>query len=1368
MRYKSFYIREIILVHLLMGMTFSLYSQQVESLVISKLSSEDGLSSNTIYSILQDNSGFIWIATEQGLNKYDGKNLTHFDIQKSRHQLSHNRNQTMILAPDGNIWTGTSDGLNIYDYQLDSIIQVRTDTKPLKLIYNDITYLSLSYDKSKVWIGTYGNGVNYINWSTKECQTLPLPQLANVPEPRYVMSLLEDDNNRLWIGTRNNGLYRYSHKNNKMEYFQLPENGRFIRVIYQDSFRRIWIGTSKGCYLYNETTNRLDPVVFPGRLVDNSIGAIQEDRNGRLWIGTEQFLSSFSVREFSMNEKFDYQIIEHGESSSRLNCPSINSLFADLENNIWIGTAWGGVNKLKGSKTKFILFKHESDQENSLPNSPVMAICSNNSNRIYAATMGTDEISLYALNITTGAITELPLNKRFPECVYQSVFIDSNENLWLGTYNQGLIKSSVNSSRFQQFVADPSISTSIQGNDVRAIFESKDKTVWIGTDKGLSTYSKTSNLFKRIELSEESAIPVRALAEDSTGVLWIGTYGAGIVTYDPVNGESNLNPIPVSPHTVPDICINKNEIWIASNGEGLFNYDVLTKTSKRYTISDGLASNYTYSVLCDDSANVWIGHSKGISKFNPGSHEFVNFNSGDGLQPREFSARGAIKLHNGQMAFAGYGGINIFDPSHVTKDDKCPQVVFTKLLINNEPITPNESSQKHTTLKKNITLSERIDLWRNQSVFTIEFMGINYNANPKIQYAYLLEGSDKTWNYIGPQNNVTFRNLRAGEYKLSVKASSPDAVWTNQNIKSLTIVVHPPFWASVWAYLIYSVLLLVLFYFVGLFIIIRIESANKLKIERAQREKDEELHQEKIQFFTNISHELRTPLTLVIGPLENMYDDETEYEKKINIKLMLHNAKRLMAMVNQLLDFRKTEKGQMKLKVQYANIIDSLREVMISYEDLGKQKKIKFNSFDKEEKVMAWFDPEFINKALFNLLSNAFKYTLSGGTIFVAYQITTDVIGNKMLSISVSDNGKGISKDELPFVFDRFYQGEEKTNLQLGTGIGLHLVKNLIELHHGTIEVESTPNFQTTFKLTIPMERSAYLKEEILDQYTVVQHQSLSVPDYLNVNEAELHEHETVKKDTRKRILIVEDNADIRNYIKNTLGSKYAIEEAENGKLGWELILLHEFDLVVSDLMMPEMDGIEMCKLMKSSVETDHIPIIMLTAKSDIENRIEGLSIGADSYITKPFHPKHLTVRVSKLIELRDLLKERYSRKIMLGEISSKPTHSDSPEEIFLQKAVSIVMEKMMESEFNGDSLASDLNISRMGLHRKIKALTGQTTGEFIRNLRLKKAHELLSSDGKNVSEVCYEVGFNSPSYFTTCFTDVYKMTPSEYIRSLK
>lgn len=1350
----------LILLIVSIGFAFKLASQKNESRLIYKYTTEWGLSSNTVYQMLQDRFGFIWVGTEEGLSKFDGKNFTVFSVNKGRYSLSHNRTQAMVLAPDGNVWAGTSDGLNIYDYNSDSIIHVRTNTSPLKLIYNDITFLKLGLDKKKIWIGTYGNGVNYFDWKQKKFFALKLPKYSNVSPPLNVMSLLEDDNKRLWIGTRRNGLYRYDLNDRKLYYYLLPESSSFIRSIYQDNFKRIWIGTSRGCFIYNETSGSLDLVKYPEGLGTASIGSINGDRGGKIWIGTEQYIANFSVRAFSRSEKFPYQIIGQGESTSKLNCSSINSIFSDRDNNIWIGTVWGGVNMLQGSPQKFKLYKHDAEDSRSFPNAPVSSVCMDNKGDLL---ISADVMGIYKMNFSNGEFNRVDLTRGVSGYIYQAMTYDSEGNLWLGTYNNGLLKLSKNGA-IRHYFFDNKNARSIPNNDIRCLYEGKDRSMWIGTSSGLARYDSKADGFERI--NSLNNLGLRSIKEAPDGKFWLGTYGGGVVVYDRKNNLVNEGPTSFNSRIVCDILINGDSIWLASMGEGLLLYIPSKKRGFAFTEMNGLSCNYVRSILRDKMGNIWMGTSKGISKLNPATKKIENFNSQDGLQNREFQERCAALLPNDMMMFGGFGGLNIFDPTSINANDYCPPVVFTKLMVFNSVITP--LGKKNSPLKENITMADKIVLKHNQSVFTIEFMGINYNATRKIQYAYFLEGSDKRWNYVGTQNSVTFRNLHHGNYIFRVKASSPNAEWSDKNIASISIIVKPPFWQTWWAYLLYLVILGVILYSLWQFFTIRIRTENYLKIERAKRDQEEELHQEKLQFFTNISHEFRTPLTLLIGPLEKMQQEEADEQKKTHIRLMLRNAKRLLLMVNQLLDFRKADKGQMSLKVQYADIVAFINEVMLSFEELKIQKNIQFDFIHEEEVLMTWFDPEFIDKSLFNLLSNSFKFTPAYGSISVSV-LEKKNAGNKYIEISVTDNGSGIQPGDIQNVFERFFQGNQKSGLQKGSGIGLHLTKNLIGLHHGNITVESTPHVKTTFTISIPSEQKSYSKEEISGEDAIV-HSQMNQYSITNLGIEELKSSNTEESGTnrKKKILLVEDNPEIRSYIVDILGNNYEIEQAENGLVGLQLVGVKDYDLIISDLMMPEMDGLEMCKRLKSNIETNHIPIILLTAKSSIESRIEGLNVGADSYISKPFYPEHLVVRVTRLIELRDLLKQRFSRKISLGDLQNPDLKVESRDEQFLQKAISIILKKMMDTEFNGDVLANDMNLSRMGLYRKIKALTDQSTGEFIRNIRLKKACELLSVSGNNVSEVSYEVGFSSPSYFTSCFTEAFKMTPSEYIRNLK
>jgi len=1362
MNTQSTLIRIISVIHLLFLLHLQLAAQNSESNYIHQYSTEQGLSSNTIFGILQDKYGFIWISTEEGLNKFDGKDFTQFAVNKGRYALSHNYAQTLLLTHDGNIWAGTTNGLNIYDYKSDSIIQVRKDTKPLHLVYNDITCLAQGIDSNRIWIGTYGDAINYYDNQTKRFYKLQLPTTHSFPQPVNVVSVLEDDNNRLWIGTQHDGIYQYHLEKKNLIKYNLPENASTIRTIYQDNFRRIWIGTSEGCYLFNETKQTPEKLNYPLSLSETSINAFREDKNGKIWIGTELFLMSFDARSFSLTEKFSYRTLFQQKFSSNIDCTNINALFVDRDNNIWVGTTWGGVSMLEATTAKFKLIKNNSGKKKDLPAYSIASLCQDKKGNLW---IGVDGGGVFTMNLQNEELSRYQLDEKQYGKYFKVVAIDSDENLWFGTYKNGLLKKKKNGVQPEVFKKEEH-KNSLPDNEITCIFESKDKTLWIGTNNGLAKYDKVNNRFIRIEIPRK-LITILSIAETSDGTIWLGTHGEYVLSYDPKTDVLKYNALPFDARIVSDILVYNDSIWLATSGNGLSVYDYKTKKSRTFTETHGLASNYISSLLRDLKGRIWLGTNKGISRLIPETGEIQNYNSQDGVQALKFAGKSAIKLSDGRMAFGGFGGINIFDPMLVDKNDKCPEVIFTKLLISNTVINPSDDSKKQSPLKENITLSNRIELNYDQSIFTLEFIGINYNATQKINYSYILEGSDSRWNNIGNQNSVTLRNLNPGKYWFKVKASSPDNVWSDQNIRSILILIKPPFWKTWWAYMLYFLVTMGILYFMWQYATIRVRSSNHLKIERAKRDKEEELHQEKLQFFTNLSHEFRTPLTLIISPLEKMYQDEVSENKKLHLKLMLQNAKRLLNMVNQLLDFRKAERGQMKLKVRQHDMVGAINEIILSFNELRVHKNIQLDFEFEQEVLLAWFDPEFLNKILFNLLSNAFKFTPDYGTIYVSLHTDKDTQVDRKVYIAVANNGKGIHPDEIQYIFDRFYQGGEQSSIQEGTGIGLHLTRNLVELHHGTIEVESKPTVKTKFTIILPIDKDAYKSSELLDEAQI---QSDIAAEENSSNATDVPEKATIKavKEHRKRILIVEDNQDIRIYIQSILASDYIIHEAGNGIVGLEMVALHDFDLIISDIMMPEMNGIEMCKQLKSSIETNHIPIVMLTAKSDIENRIEGLSIGADAYITKPFHPNHLIIQVAKLIETREMLKDRFSRRLSLGEVQRTESNQESTDVLFLQKTISIILNKIMETEFNGDALAAELGISRMGLHRKIKALTDQSTGEFIRNIRLKKAYELLSVPGKNISEVCYDVGFNSHSYFTACFNEMYKMTPSEYVKSLK
>lgn len=765
------------------------------------------------------------------------------------------------------------------------------------------------------------------------------------------------------------------------------------------------------------------------------------------------------------------------------------------------------------------------------------------------------------------------------------------------------------------------------------------------------------------------------------------------------------------------------------------------------------------AILEDKSGNLWISTNRGISKFNYSKRNFENYDLNDGLQTGQYLPGSAFVSNDGEMFFGGTNGLNVFKPEQITKTSFEPRILFTNFLLFNQPVPIRSDKFKDSPLKQSISITKRIELRYNQSIFTFDFVALNFGYSEKTQYSYILEGAENYWNNVGNKHSATYRNLKPGKYLFRVKATNQDGTWSKKSA-DIEVIILPAPWQTWWAKVIYLLLFLAALYGILRLYTFRMRTFNRLRMERLERQKSEELNQSKLQFFTNISHEFRTPLTLIIGPLEKIIKEETNLQRKKQFNMMHRNANRLLRLVNQLMDLRKTERGQMHLRVQQIDLIEFINEVVFSFEELSLQKSIILKFEHTEPEIKAWFDPESLDKILFNLLSNAYKFTPNGGKITITLTISGKTESQEMFELEVSDTGRGIAADELHKIFGRFYQASNAdSNLQKGSGVGLHLTQTLIQLHHGTIRAESVIGQGSKFTICLPRNKSSYRKEEISENTDYKASLAYPLPSV----EGEIADDIVAPRQQsghKYSVLIVEDDYDIRQYISQELSDSYLISEANDGMEGMRKAAELQPNLIISDVMMPELDGIEMCKRLKSDINTSHIPIILLTAKSSIESRILGLENGADSYIPKPFNPQHLKVRVAKLIELREHLKQKFSKSI---NFEVKEIVATSPDEQFLQKAMKLIYENLSNPDYNGDMLSKDIGMSRANLYRKLKALLNQSSSEFIRNIRLKNAAQLLLQKKLTVSEICYEVGFSSPSYFTACFTNYFKLSPTEY-----
>ena len=1333
-----------------------------------------GLSNTFFYDITQDSEGFIWIGTSDGLNRFDGYNFSVYHaIPNDNTSLLSNEIHCVFIDSDDQLWVGTDVGLQIYNRELDNFSN-------FELKYNDIIQWTLISDmlednEGNIWLST-SIGFIKINKDRKGYQFYNAIPEANNTFRRNLMNTLLLDNNGIWIASEKQGLYFYNFDNDSLINYQhnnknsisdnsilslakdnngniiigtvkggmsiyQKEKQRFITIPYSHNKKNpfngsvyslvkgdnnnIWVGTERnGLKILNTGNYHLENANHLVDLTDMSDSKVHlyEDRKGNLWMGIDY--SGIYILQSKTKPFHSYQ----KSGSEALSNNVVKSIVVDHEKNLWVGTDGGGLNLLKNGSTHFINYLNQPKDKTTLSDNAVIALYNDNRDRVWIGTY-LGGLSLY--NPKTNSFESFLINRETTGRDYNYVvaIVPKNDTeLWIGTNGGGLHIFNTETKTFTDF-----ISLIVQKRKINlpmfltTLMLDKENNLWIGSYNGLYCINEISGLYKGFstsngQLDQET---IHTIHEGSDGRVWFGT-GSGLHSLNKTNWEIH-----------------------------------------KYTIANGLPNNTVYGILEDDSCNLWISTLNGISKFNCKKNIIRNYYTYDGLAGNEYRPASCYKDKDGVLYFGSNSGLVFFDPDQIKDVTDFPNLIMTKLKNFNKTVQIGEKVNGHLILTKSINETKQIRLPFSNNNFTIEFAAIDYCAPEKIKYACKLEGFDDNWFYRDFNHRfAAYTNLNPGTYHFKLKSTNIDGIW-NKNIKSFTVIIDPPWWRSVIAYIIYSIVSAFLFLLIRRLVMFRIEMKNKLRLEHLELEKLEELNQSKMQFFSNVSHEFRTPLTLIMGPVQRLLESELNSSLKKQVGFIHRNAVRMYRLVNLLLDFQKVEKNQMKLQASFGDIISFAKEVTFSFNELASQKKITLDFISDIEKLDIWFDPDKLDKVIFNLLSNAFKFTPNGGMISVEinkdFNDAFDPPLNKYVVITVKDTGRGIAEEKLNHIFERFYQIENAGSVtEIGTGIGLHLSKFLVELHHGRITVSSKIGLGTRFDILLPLE-SEHLSEE---------EKSLTGSTEFNtayINEANQPDSEIVTETKTEsefsRILIVEDDIEIREYIKSELKKSYKIYEATDGIEGWNMTKKELPDLVISDIMMPKMDGIQLCKRIKSEIQTSHIPVILLTARTSVENRIEGLESGADAYIPKPFHPKLLLVRIQKLIELRRQLVSKFSKS--LG-FEAKEITFTSVDEKFLQKSIDLVVQNMANPEFNIEDMSDKIGMSRVHMYRKLKALTGQSPSEFVRTIRLKQAAQMLSHNKINVSEVAYQVGFNSHQYFSSCFQNYFNMSPSEYIAKMK
>ena len=1355
-------------------------SAQVTSrYIFDHLTIDEGLSQSTVFAITKDTDGFIWFGTRDGLNRYDSRNIKIYRNKlNDPTSLSGNGIQCFFVDSDNKLWIGTTEGISIYNAALDNFTQSKLDpTVNERLSNNHVTAITRDGD-GEIWIATHGGLNKVISKSPLRYQHF-MREEGNQASliDNEVRTLYTDKAGILWIGTAVGVSKLMKSRDGTIQFinYRLPslqfKGKSWINCLAEDEQDNLLIGTEDdGVKVLDKqsgsiTSLRLDALA--GRPVE-SVRIIERNGNHEFWIGTIDGLFIYNDLEQTV-----VGLRNNPEDNTTLADNSVRSVFIDPAGTYWVGTFYGGVNSYSPASRQFgeVTLTNKKNQK---AYKVAGAMVTDKKDNLW---IGTDGNGLYCLNAKGETIKQYRHDANDPSTLshnkVKSLLLEE-DGLWIGTIN-GLNFLNFSTGRIRHYFNEPGNARSISDDRIYDIKKDSDENIWIATYRGgLCRFDKKSRTFERFmhQQTDKNSISsdgVTYIHEDSENNLWIGTIsGLNKKPKGKATFEHHGNHVENNPNGGGDyiLCIyedHKRNLWIGTRDTGL---KVKLKGSSRFrqfTWEEGLPGNNVSGIQEDSNGNLWISTDNGLARLNPETMKFKNYNKKDGLACKEFNFNSFHKDSHGIMYFGGYNGIVRFHPDSIRENDVAPDALYLKLRIFNQEV-PIDPSGK-AILTRSLSSTPVLTFNHLQNVFSVEFAGLSFINPTKNQYAYMLEGFEDQWNYV-EDPVATYMNLQPGSYTLLAKASNNDGYWTSEPIR-LQINVLPPPWKSWWAYSLYTCIILSLVFALIRFNKMRWKLTHDLEIEHMEKEQQQKLHHAKLNFFTNVAHEIRTPLTLIVSPvelIEEHYRQDTFLLRQLRI--IKSNTTRLMQLINQLLDFQKQEAGKFKLKMKVGNVVELLKEAVFSFTEYAHTRHVALNLSSELSKIEFPFDRDELEKVFCNLLHNAFKFTPAGGSISVRIDTVSSMDSEhppaSKVRVVIEDNGIGIPSEELPKIFNRFFQVEHNNINESGFGIGLALAKGIVQLHGGKIEVDSCE---------ADMNRSGFTRFTIVLPLAG----SCSVP--IEDNPASFHEvaipndlplatlRGDIAKNDRPMVMLVEDNIEIRTCLKEMLTPWYDVVESDHGKAAWPIIADQLPDLIISDIAMPEMDGLELTQLIKNDERTNHIPVILLTARGATEHHVEGISTGADDYITKPFHAQILLLKIRNLIASREKLKEKYHRVITL-----EPGHEEieDPENKFLGKLRNILDANLTDPDFNVSKLVTEIGMSRPVLFRKIKMLTGLSVIDLIRSTRLKKAEMLLKQKRMTISEVAFTVGFNDPKYFSKSFRSQFGKTPTEYMESLE
>jgi signal transduction histidine kinase/ligand-binding sensor domain-containing protein/DNA-binding response OmpR family regulator len=1361
---------------------------------------DDGLAHSDAMAVVQDHEGFMWVGTNKGINRYDGYELKKYDLPTDHFRgLSGNRIRVLCVDKSGRLWAGTeSTGLFFYDKYKDAFLRINdfvvsASYKPLLRLLNQTSVRSVFADRSgRIWVGTQEYGVFMMDVRNREINHISQVELGTQQQTSFTAaSVWVDGKGKVWIGTGGNGLWVVDQPIRKADKAVIRAGkvtqitAADIRVVYEDAEGNLWAGSEDK--IFWSARNRppgSGQVVFqtlPHTF--HSVQCLYMDSFRRLWIGTNfgLFKLENTTGYLKTGGQPDLKLFlpVNGDIHS-INSGRVHQIVEDSFNNLWLAASSGGLNKLYLRAKQFGHLHRTLAGNTVLPNNYVNAVSKDEvNNRLYIGTrngfsgydLATKKYRNYLHRLSQGDIAGADV----------SSFLITDKKVWIGTRYHGIYTLEKNNPGVPAQYPNLSGHKAWNHISVEGMTEDRLQNVWIGTYDGLMHFGPDGRHLKTYHRGN-SALPSNLFAfllyDKEEDVIWASTTDAGVLKLKYAGGKLHvLNHFKHEANNPSSLKVNfawpllkdrKGRIWIGTIGGGL--HAVIKKDGKE-TIArydQWITESDIESILDDEDGNLWIGGA-GMFKFSPESRKLLHYDVSDGLQSNSFKVGSSFKSADGTMYFGGTNGINFFKPQDILSNPSPPVVRITRMRVLNKNAYKSSGETGNAIVSKPFSDPEGVVIKASENDFSFEFVGLNYVNPQKQQYAYYLEGYSQDWVQLpAGQRVASFANLPSGQYTFKVKANNGEGVWSVEPA-SVVVEILPPWYKTWWAYLIYTLLVSGILWWYRRITLSRIALKNRVVMKQMQVEKEKEIAEMKINFFTNVSHEFRTPLTLILGPMEEFMASIGESDRMKQKVVMMHKqTRKLLDLINQLLSFRKMEAGHVSMAASRRGMVGFLKEIFLIFKAKADERNLDYSLNVPYRDVMMYFDADKMDVILTNLLSNAFKYTPDGGKIILTALThgseemdavwENGKLTDNFLEISIVDRGYGIRPEELERIFDPYYQASNAGNSAFkGSGIGLALVKQMVLSHSGEVEVQSVLEKGTTFTVKLPFGRKHLAAPDIREDSPEPYYEAADEENTVVISAAE-----SVIRQKTLKMLIVEDNAELRTYLMALFESEYEVYESEDGMEGWDKLIDLQPDLVLSDVMMPGMNGLELCKKVKQHPKTSHIPVILLTARAAAVQELEGLETGADDYIAKPFNPKILLARVASILQSRNKLLEYYQRRILL-----EPTEIKIPDEdrLLLENAMRTVEANLTNTDFNVQALVSAMGMSQSVFYRRIKNITGQSVIEFIKDIRLKRAAQLLVNEHARVSEIALMVGIEDPKNFRVSFQKLYNMSPSQYAK---